>query len=737
MSRRTTADELAAARAHIGELEAREAEHRRATEIQAALYKIAQTAAAAEDLPAFYAAIHETVGGIMYAENFYIALYDAERGRINYPYYVDSVDLEVPDPSAWEPFGSGQARGVTAYALRTDQPMLIDAAVYERLLAAGEIEVVGVVEPESQWLGVPLRSEGRTVGLLVVQTYTAEHRYTTEDLDLLVFVAQHVASALTRARAIEETRQRNAELAIVNEVGLALARQLEFATIIDLVGDRIRAIFDVDTGNIGLYREATATIDLPYSMDQGQRLERTSLPFGSGLMSEVITTRAPLRLNTNAEAAAHGALVYGSDDAESWLGVPILAGDRVLGAIGLERMAQYAFSESEERLLSTLASSMGVALENARLFDETKRLLGETEQRNAQLAVINEIGSALAKQLDFDAITELVGERVRQIFNASSVFVGMYDEAAGMISFPYEIGEGQRMHTGPMPMSEGLTSQVILSRRPLRLGTVAESEAAGAVVVGDVFTESWLGVPILTGDRCIGVIGLESAQANAYSEADERLLSTLASSMGVALENARLFGETKRLLSETDERATELALINEIGSALAKQLDFQGIVDLVGDRVSQIIEMGDVASSLIHEPGSTITISFSFALRRPASCRDEPMPFGTGLTSQIIKTRHPLRPGIHGGDRPHGARCPAGRRRTKSPSSACPSRRASASSAPQLVAGLDRRVHRGRRAPRLDRWPPAWAWPSRTRASLMRRSGSSPRPMSGRRSWAW
>ena len=59
---------------------------------------------------------------------------------------------------------------------------------------------------------------------------------------------------------------------------------------------------------------------------------------------------------------------------------------------------------------------MGVALENARLFDETRRLLAETDQRNAELALINEIGGALAKQLDFEAIVELVGERVRGIF---------------------------------------------------------------------------------------------------------------------------------------------------------------------------------------------------------------------------------------------------------------------------------------------------------------------------------
>ena len=71
-----------------------------------------------------------------------------------------------------------------------------------------------------------------------------------------------------------------------------------------------------------------------------------------------------------------------------------------------------AFGDTDVRLLTTLAGSLSVALENARLFDQTKRLLGETEQRNAELAVVNEIGAALARQLDFQAIIDAVGDRV-------------------------------------------------------------------------------------------------------------------------------------------------------------------------------------------------------------------------------------------------------------------------------------------------------------------------------------
>ena len=147
---------------------------------------------------------------------------------------------------------------------------------------------------------------------------------------------------------------------------------------------------------------------------------------------------------------------------------------------------------------------------------------------------------------------------------------------------------GTRYSDEPAPLGEsGLTATVIETRRAAADRHDGRSRRRRARIVSgtDDSTNSWLGVPILAGDRVIGVIALERRPAERVHEADERLVSTIAASLGVALENARLFDETKRLLAETEQRAGELAIINEIGAALAKQLDFQGIIDAVGDRV--------------------------------------------------------------------------------------------------------------------------------------------------------
>ena len=100
----------------------------------------------------------------------------------------------------------------------------------------------------------------------------------------------------------------------------------------------------------------------------------------------------------------------------------------------------------------TLASSLSVALENARLFDETKRLLAETEQRNAELAVINEIGEALSSQLDFQGIVDAVGDRIRSIFGVPTGSIILYDADTKMLDIPYAIDQGERSYVPTRPL---------------------------------------------------------------------------------------------------------------------------------------------------------------------------------------------------------------------------------------------------------------------------------------------
>jgi GAF domain-containing protein/CheY-like chemotaxis protein len=622
----------------IAELEAQLAGLSDAAKRQAALYRIADLGGRVERMEDFYRGVHEILGALIYAENFYIALYDESRTLISFPFYVDTVDTDWPDPRAWDPVGEGHGGGLTAYILRTGTLFHRSGAAIQAGGEAGDYDVIGAVATD--FLGIPLVTEGRTVGVLAVQSYRDDITFNADDERLLAFVGQHVAAALERTRNAAAIRQRNNELALVNEIGEALARQLDYDAIIELVGDRVSAMFTSRDMFVATYDEATQTIRWPYDVADGRRVGFEPRQLGEGLTSEVIRSRAPLLLRTHEEFDTHG-VIYDEVPAASWLGVPILVGTRVLGVIAIESGESYAYDEADERVLSTLASSMGVALENARLFDETKRLLAETEQRNAELAVVNEIGAALSRQLDFDAIIELVGERLSQILPTGDFYIALYDRATNVISFPFELDGGRRRQSAPIELGEGLTTKVIRSKRPLRFGTVAESVAQGAVTatyadgeaVGSM-VDSWLGVPILSGDEAMGVVVFGDARPNAFTEGDERLVSTVAASMGVALENARLFGETK-------QRNAELAVVNEIGEALAQQLDFQGVIDLVGERIRSIFGVSSGTIGLYDKQAHMLRTPYSIEDGGRVEWPDRDAD--TGLAGIVIRTRKPLR----------------------------------------------------------------------------------------------
>jgi PAS domain S-box-containing protein len=608
-----------------------EAERAHAARVQDALYRIAELASAAHDMREFYAAVHEVVSELMDARNFYIALYDEPRQRINFPYFVDDVDQEIPDPNRWDDFGTRDARGTTAYVLRTGRPELLTFDRFNELIAQGEVEPIGVTTEDSSWLGVPLNAEGRTIGVLVVQSYTKDVQYNERDKDLLAFVGQHVGAALSRARAIEETRQRNAELALINSVQSALAGELELQAIYDVVGDKIAEIFDGHGVSISVVDDATGLVSYPYLIERGVRLY--SEPESPGPFTKLLLqTREPLLLNEDiaAEMERHGSsIVADGEMPKSLLFVPLVAGRRATGVIALDNLdREHAFSDADQRLLVTLAGSLSVALENARLVHETR-------QRNAELALINSVQEALAGELEMQAIYDVVGDKIDEIFDAQGTSIAIVDEATDVVSFPYLIERGERLWPEPQLLTKGFTKHVLETREPLMINEniQAERERHGAFLLAGERPQSVLWVPLVSGRRAIGVISLDNFdREHAFDEADQRLLMTLAGSLSVALENARLVHETR-------QRNAELALINSVQEALAGELDMQAIYDVVGDRIQEIFDAQGVAISILDD--ATGLQHFPYLIEHGERLQPEPGAV-RGFSKHVLETRESL-----------------------------------------------------------------------------------------------
>jgi signal transduction histidine kinase/DNA-binding response OmpR family regulator len=402
----------------------------------------------------------------------------------------------------------------------------------------------------------------------------------------------------------------------------------------DLVGDKLRDIFDAQVVDIGLYDAQSDLVHFPYTIERGVRFPNAPIPL-VGFRKHVIETRQPLLIDHDAAAAAirfgNPAVIVG-EPAKSMLFVPMAVGSDAKGVISLQNLDyEYAFRESDVRLLTTMANSMSVALENARLFAETQRLLNEMEQRATELGTINGISQALASELQIDALIELVGEKTRAIFDADIAYVALYDRERNVITFPYDFEVDRRLVGEAISFGHGMTSRILESGQPLLINRdLREREAAMGVQTIGVLAKSYLGVPIMAGMEAVGVISVQStAREGRFTENDQRLLTTIAAHVSVALQNAQIYGQAQR-------RASETTALAEIGREISATLDLPTVLKQITARAQTVLSARDVTLRLLEPDGAlpVVVAVGPFA----EIYRGRPLRVGQGITGNVALT---------------------------------------------------------------------------------------------------
>jgi two-component system, cell cycle sensor histidine kinase and response regulator CckA len=175
-------------------------DRKRVEALSSALYRVAEKSSSAHDLQQFFAAVHGIVDELMYARNFYIALYDPATELLSFPYFVDEQDT-APTPKK-------MGRGLTDHLIRTGEALLATPEVLQTMEDRGDVARNGTRSLD--WMGVPLKVNNHTFGALVVQTYSKNIRYGASDKEILMFVARQIASAVEIKRNEQALRRSEA-----------------------------------------------------------------------------------------------------------------------------------------------------------------------------------------------------------------------------------------------------------------------------------------------------------------------------------------------------------------------------------------------------------------------------------------------------------------------------------------------------------------------------------------------
>ncbi len=570
----------------------------------------------------------------------------------------ERVLLVLESPEGPKLAGSLVPGGEDAQALLARiTPLLMQARRYRTVFLGYTPERADALDQRSH-IVAPLVAQRELLGYLYLDIDGAFGRFHETDRDMMAMLAAQAAVALDNARwsqglerkvaertselerSRDEIAARAAELAVINSIQQGMAGAMGFQAIVDLVGDKLREVFRTGDIAIGWWDAASELMTPLYEVEHARRLAHLEgVPRRpSPAWWTVLETRRPRVYNTRAEQDSGGSTTApGTDQAHSIVVAPIVARDRVVGRLILEdHEREHAFGEAEVRLLTTVASGLGVALENARLFDETQRLLKETEQRNAELAVINSIQQGIAAKLDFQAIVDLVGDKLREVFANGDIGIRLLDEAAGIAHYVYEYEHGNRIYPAPVPIqSDRPIAKRLRARETVVINSQADAAAQGAdTIPGTDASRSAVMVPIVGSDRMVGTIALENYERDyAFGESEVRLLMTVASSMGVALENARLFDETQR-------RARESSALSEVGRDLSSSLDLATVMDRIARHAKDLLEAGD---SAIFLPGADGTTFRAIVAHGDAAdqIKATTIVAGQGIIGQLLQSGHP------------------------------------------------------------------------------------------------
>ncbi len=304
----------------------------------------------------------------------------------------------------------------------------------------------------------------------------------------------------------------------------------------------MRRTFEADICYVALHNSERDEIEFPYFNEFGQQTGQEPFPFGQGLTSRIISEREPLLLNRESDWEALGTRGVGTPRSRSSASRSWPATGRSARSASRARSAEGRFGESDVRLLSTIAANVGVAIQNARLYQEAHR-------RADEMSALAEVGQEISATLDVQAVLERIGDRVRELLSADTVALFLADAEPGTYRAILAQGElADALRADTILEGEGIVGDVIRRRTPEFVNDTDADPRTVNIPGTDDYSpsiERLMAAPLIARDRVTGVAAVWRSEGEPFGQADLDFLVGLARQASIALENARLFEEAQ------------------------------------------------------------------------------------------------------------------------------------------------------------------------------------------------
>ncbi len=336
------------------------------------------------------------------------------------------------------------------------------------------------------------------------------------------------------------------------------------------------------------------------------------IPLGKGITGRVAQTGQPLRI-ADVSQEADFINLYTNFQTRSELCVPIKLGEQVMGVFNAQSVEFDGFNEADQQLLTTMAGQLAIAIERLRA-DSAER------QRSQQLSSIYQASQEIAASLDLKQIYASTHRAVSAIMPSDVFFIGLVNEITHKIEIVHFWDREGFPGIPYLPPDQGLTAQVLASGQPLLVNDVENLSDTIRYIGPPPYVRSVLLVPVQQGGKVIGVITAQSYDPYTYTEEDQRTLTLLANQTAIAIENARLFGETQR-------RLQEVTLLSQVIAQTASSVDLPSALNHICADVANYFKAPQAAFALLNAEGTQAEVVAEF--------RDSGRPSALGVNIPV------------------------------------------------------------------------------------------------------
>lgn len=422
------------------------------------------------------------------------------------------------------------------------------------------------------WMGAPLIVRGIVIGYITLDSRQPAV-YNEENAALVQAFAHQAAAAIDNARLFESESRRRKEAETLRQTAQVLSSSLDVHEVFRLMIEHLKNILTFDTASVVLLGEAEQPdliVGVNYADEKTTSETARDLLKDSPILRQMAQDLQPL---TIPDVRQHPGWIWspGAEHVRSFLAVPIVAQQRMIGALMADSVSPGFFSDNEIRVSQTLAQHMAIAIENARLYEQAVKA---AERRAILHRASQEITQA---SQEVDKVYQAVHRAAAELMPAEAFVISILDETGNEILLEYLYDIDGRSPSIKAPAGSGLSGQVISTGKAIILPDLEKTPLPNAIHFGNKEeVRSLLAVPMRLGEKVIGMLSAQSYQPNSYTEEDQRLLEMLAAHAAAAIENARLSNETRK-------RLLELEMVNRISTALRE-------AEKVPDMLSRLLD---------------------------------------------------------------------------------------------------------------------------------------------------